>query len=336
MPLKSVSTPSYIKRTRIYVNSSEKIAERSRGPFDYTFRVPEAIQNVVSIELTGWNLSSSLSSSIVGRYNSRLPGTGADVIRSVIPGASTFDIELENETGTYTAVISCDLETALDNLATTGIVYFDETALTDFLFAAYENGIAGASDPVFTAANTTGEFSVDDAGRLFFVAFRSGALTPLRSRMLFKTGPSASDQASRLMGFEPDVDTDRVVSLTTTTGIGSGSNYVTSGIYLYNLQPFRYINVYVDEVSANFEPLARIYLNRISVPEDRQPFNKDYNARLLQEPIRRLDQLSIRLTLEDDKRIADMYDTGHQLTFDVLSVAQETDIPNWVDQKITI
>lgn len=337
MPLKSVSTPSYLKRTRIHVDSSKKENNRSRGPFDYTFLVPNAIQNVVSIELTAWNFSSNFSSSVIGRYNSRFPEIGYDTVRSPIPGASTFDIELENEAGNYTAVISCDLETeAVIDLATTGIVYRDETVLLTFLNGAFGFGVINAADPVFTSANTTGIFSVDDAGRLFFVAYRTGSLVPLRSRILFKSGPTTADQASRLMGFEPNVDTNRVTSLSTTTGIGSGSNYVTKGKYFYNLQPWRYINVYVDETSRNFEPLARIYMNRLQNPEQVVPFNKDHNVRLLQEPIRRLSQLSIRLTLEGDRRIAEMYDTGHQFTFDILSLAQEPDIPDWVEQKIVI
>lgn len=335
MPLKEVSTPLYLKRTRIFVDSTEKNAERSRTAFDYTFDVAEAIQNVVSIELSEWNISSDLAVSATGRYNTALPNTGNDTTRSIIPGASTFDIELENETNTEKLVIPCNLEILSDDNALTGFIFNGEASLLTALDEAFASGLALNGNTTFSAANTTGEFNVDSSGRLFFVAYRTGTLVPLRSRILFKTGPTSADQASDLMGFEPNVDTPRIASTSTTAGIGSGFNYVTVGSFYYNIQPYRYINVYVDEMQQNFEPVARIYLNRLETPENIRPFNKDHNARLLQEPIRRLDRLSIRLTYDnDDKRIPEMLDTGHQLTFDVLSIAQETEIPEWVQQEI--
>ena len=341
MPLKEVSTPHYVKRTRVFVNSDEKNPSNSRGPFDYSFDVAEPIQNVVSIELTGWNIDGEVYSTFVGRYNSVAPlANPNDQTRSIIPGASTIDVELEDETGTVFLVVNMNVEMGLGEISSTGIVLEDATALLNVLNATFITQLGRVGNATFSNANTVGQFLEDTAGRIYFVAYRVGILVPLRSRFLFRTGPGASDQASRPLGFPP-VDTPRVTALTATPGVGSGLNYVVVGSHYYNLQPWRYINVYVDEMSNNFEPVARIFYHREtglanSNPANRRPFNIDNRSRLLQEPLRRLDRLSIRLTLDDDKRLAEFLDTGHQLTFDVLSLAQEPTVPGWVDQRNTI
>lgn len=337
MPLKSVETPKYLKRTRIFVDSKDKIADRSKGPFDYVVRVADPFQNVVGIELVEWNLHGFLSSTFLGRYNSRLPGQSSyDTVRSQIPGASTFDVELEDETGTIFLTVDVNMEEAIGDLSTCGMVLLNDAFFLPALEGAFNNRLAVVGNATFNTGNVTIDFSVADSGVLQLVAFRTGTNVPLRTRLLFKTGPGAADGAARALGFVEGVDTPRVLALSSTPGIGSGSNYTTLGTYFYNYQPWRYINVYVDEVKSNFEPLERIYIKRIRNPKYRQPCNKDHNLRLLSEPVRRLDQLSIRLTLDDDHRIADFLDTGHQLTFDVVTLAQETTIPHWVQQKITL
>lgn len=343
MPLKFVNTPHYIRRTRVFVDSADRNESRSRGPFDYTFDVGDEIQNVVAIELVGWNFNSLYSSTFLGRYNTTAPTSSGDTVRSVRPGAHTFDILIEDENNINSILLQSDMEQIVPTLVPISQAWYALKDPTDvrsligmyfqfvFVFLFQNSGLG------ITPVNTTMRIEENTLGQLQMMFFRTGGLDPMPSYFMNKSGPTADDNAGRTAGFIDNKDAPTTATLSTTTGIGSGTNYVATSDFLINQQPFRYINVHVKEVEEDFSPLARVYLNRITdINEYIRPCNEGMNTRLLTNPVRRLDRMSILITLDQGYRLSGNFPQSHQLTFDVLSIAQAPIIPHWVGQRLLL
>lgn len=341
MPLKEVSTPHYIKRTRIAVDSRERDLARSKSRSDYVFNVPEQIQNVIGIELVGWCFDTLYAPTYIGRYNTfapqRFPG---DEIASPIAGLHTADIMLQDPNNlNRTMVFTIDAENFLGipggSASFCWFLFESSTITVQVMALATTFTFLGLNDPNFNTGNTQLQFQTDDLSVFNMYWYDSATFEPFYSFFLFKSGPTASDQASRALGFEPFVDTSIPPLFDVTPNPPSNQQYVLFGDYKANAQPCRYLNVHVKEVTEDFDPLARVYIDRISDPEYKRPCNEGSNMRLLSNPVRRLDRLSIRLMVED-YRVGQLQTPDHQLTFDVLSLAQESSIPTWVKQKVVM
>lgn len=343
MPLKFVNTPHYIRRTRVFVDSAQRNTLRSRGPFDYTFDVDEEIQNVVAIELVGWNFNSLYASTFLGRYNTTAPTSAGDIVRSVTPALHTFDILIEDENSVESIILQADMEQIVPTLIPISQALYALNDRTDvrsitglyfqfvFVFLFLNSGLT------ITPIDTTMRIEESSTGQLEMMFFRTaGPFEPMPSFFMFKSGPTADDNAGKSLGFIETTDTT-LPALTTTTGIGSGTNYVATSEFLINQQPLRYVDVTVKEVEEDFTPLARVYLNRITdVNEYIRPSNEGMNTRLLTNPVRRLDRLSINVTIGDNYRLSENIPQSHQLTFDVLSIAQIPSVPTWLSQRLLL
>lgn len=345
MPLKRVDTPHYIKRTRLFVDSKFREESGSKNGTDYKFKIREEIQNVISMELIGWNIDSLISPTWTGRYNTPTPGSTTDLVASRTPGAHTYDIFIEDEDSPPVTSLLFTVDMEFMGELPASFAWRSLTSASDVVdvFATYVAMsfiyVTQASDPI-SYANTNMSIETTSEGVFQMSVYRDAAYDaaepPMPSYFLFKSGPTADDNAGRALGFKDTEDTIKP-ALTTTAGIGSGTNYVLESSYLINMQPFRYVDIRVKEVEADFSPLSRVYLNRVTKsPPYIRPWNEGFNARLLTSPIRVLKDLSIRLTLDNNTRISTTTVGSHQLTFDVLSLAQVPIVPDWLEQRLLL
>lgn len=341
MPLKEVSTPHYIKRTLITVDSRLRNPERSRSRSDYTFDGFEAIQNVIGIELVGWCIDSLYAPTYIGRYNSLVPQRWpGDEESSIVPGLHTADIMIQdpnnlNRTMVYTADAENIFGAPGGSVSYCWFLFiFSDSVVASIALAAIFTFVI-ANDPNFNVGNTQFQMNQDDLSVFTMWWYDSGTLDPFYSFMLFGSGPTYADQGSRALGFEPFVDTTIPPLFDTTPIAPNNLQYVVFGDYKANVQPCRYLDVHVAEFFEDFDPLARVFIDRFATPTYHRPCNEGSGMRLLSNPIRRLDRLSIHLTVEK-YRVGRFLTPDHQLTFEVLSLAQEPKIPNWVDQKIAL
>ena len=350
MPLQTVGTPFYIKRTRIFVNSKDKIPGESRSEFYYTVSIRGDIKDVVSIELVDWNLSNLYSPTFIGRYNSLLPGKyyPGPVIdelgvndRESYGAVSKFDIRIQDETLTDEIILTVDMAEYLFPQSLAGVQYRTRQALVDAVSAAiaYHFEKLGVTNPIINYTNTSFTVGLDDAGHLQIYFFRTIGNAPMPCYFLFATGPSVSESAPRPLGFLPGVDT--TLPPLTDSGV-VGLQYILTSPNLVNLIPFRYIDISVDE--ANIKPIARVFFQSPQAtdssvggpgvdPTYLQPFDKGLNSRLLTDPIDKMDRITVKLELPGGRDPSFYGDASHQLTFELLSVVPAQQCSNWLTQK---
>lgn len=334
MPLKILPTDGYIKRHLVLVDSKNRVPERSKGPYDYSVDVPEEIQNVVGLEIVGWNFNSLISPTFVGRYDTFFANKDPSQTPSVIPGIKTFELEIFNETSTASVVLPVDLE----NLISVSPLSF--TNMRSKIAHAVQESLDGALGQYGNAAvnntNTTifaTITSVNSAPRLGIVAYRSAAPNdPLPATIRFTdTIEDAEDRAMLPLGFRRgDV---QVAEYKTNPVIVLGPAYEILSPFEVNEMPLRYIDVFVRQTEGTYSPQDRINLVGDTDAATYAIGDKKPLMRILTDPIRRLERLDIRLQFPQGVRIPESLNINHQLSFEVLSLEQSTSVPSYVKQK---
>lgn len=338
MPLKTLRNRSYLDRHMIHVSSEDAVPSESPGVFDFTVKLQNEIQNVVSIELVGWSLPSFLAPTFPGRYNTLFSDRTRGDVASNVPAATSFNWRIYDATQTASVDLNVNVENP-DSLSTLPFSYANE-ALTS-LVSALRNSATGALDKQgiteVNSFNTTLVVEVDaNTGLLKMYAMEAATQTPLPSTISFLPNASnASDYAARAMGFQQGQSYVGVLQANASPS-SSGFDYIVQSPRAITLSPFRYVDVFVQQAAADFSPLDRVYINSASTtPIYIQP-SADRTVRLLTNPVRRLDKLNIALKLENGKRIATGLASGLQLTFQVLALSQKNEVPKWVQQEFKI
>jgi len=346
MPLQVVDTPYYIKRSRVF---AEHVIGEPRDPsstlppkyVDYIVTVPKQLQNIVGLELRNYSLRSSLTPTFSGRFDTVYLEYPGDNQQSTIAGNSKMDVLLSESSGT-SLLLQIDMENIIlesfaNQYGVTGD-YFMWLVNTGVVFSHL---LVAAVQPVLDnrwlfQRQTTPSPVPDSIGEGSFNVFFFNVPFPYAPRryalfmqdmdapnefadvsLLFATGPNESDSMHRQLGYEK-VDTvpDPVWGGTLST-------------YTNNLNPLRYVDVTVKE-APELNPVARIFLNDHKMT---RPINQIPTAvRWLQQPIQRLDELTISLRLEGGRRLASTEDPTHWLEFEILSLEPAQNIPSWVDQ----
>ena len=333
MPLLTLDTPQYIKRTKVYTNYIESNAlDPNVFDINYTFELPLLIQNVIGIELSNYSFGTYLFPTFAGRFKTLLPnqlyqnGLPIDYVRNNVNGSKTVDIEFGDANGVDTITITVDFE-EIDfgegdrvSLANTLIIdVHGYTALFGFLLFAFLYPvlpIVGAFDPaVYTiGGDTTGLGPISLYIRRTLAPFDYG-----RVRFLFVTGPSAADSAHKQMGFDKEDTTPDPI----TNGV--------LGRYIPNTTPFRYIDINIREFD-EFKPVARAYGGFKS---HQRPFNPiPHSLRLLSHPLQRLTSMNINISIAGGLPPANFGSRNHNLEFEILSLEPSVNVPSWVTQKI--
>jgi hypothetical protein len=342
MPLQDTSTPYYLQRYRLFVDSDEKIPSESPTEFEYTVRIRGSIRNVVSIELVDWSLQNIYAPTFIGKYNSLLPGnyySAGEVTaalgtndRHTYASMSKFDIRIQDETFTNEHLLTVDMDEFLFPQSLAGVQYNSRQAVVDAVTEAiaFHFEKDGVTDPNINYTNTSFFVGLDTPGHLQIYFYRTVGNAAMPCYFLFETGPSVSDAAPKPLGFLPGVDT--TLPPLAPSGV-VGDQYILTSPNLVNPIPVRYVDVIVKE--ADIEPLARVYFqSRFDAdPYYNQPFDKGLSVRLLTEPIDYLTKLTVKLQLPDGQEPSFYGAASHQLTFELLSFVPVQECSNWMIQK---
>lgn len=298
MPLQDPkSVSNYIKVNKIWINSDEKV---DGNAYNYRVVLKEQIQYVTGMELTSYNL----------------PNTIAPTFSSV-----TDKLDFFISDGVDTTVLT--LEFPIDryvyeaNFDTVGTGYTDtlQTLLQDATDADPWFGVDGPYHLYWTVnsrADEKTEVVLDTDGE---VGFTFG--------FNFTSGPNTDQAANYAMGFEKQdyVDDGNLTLVSPNKTI---------------MEPYRYIDINIDEVK-EFQPFARVFIttnpfygitsNEINVARTRM---------ISSEPIRRLQHLTIKITLEGGVVPPVDDSLPHDLGITIFSVANEGEVPAWVNQTFVL
>lgn len=323
MPLEVLPTRSYLDRKVLRVSSRDRNEAKSRSATDFVVDLDQEIQNVVSIELVGWNWSSHALSTFIGRYDSVLGINGPGVERSIIPGRSRFLIRVFDVGGVNFVDLPVDMEnannTTYDYSFANWVVRVAQ--LDDAIAASVQAALAQFGNAFVNDANTNFTVAYTGDNRLAFNFFTDPGATPLRSQIRFTSdAPGSDDSAASVLGFDDG-------EIYTSTGVSE----TLTAPYEINEQVDRYLNVYVGE-AAEFSPLAKVFVQRISNGKSYFRAKPAFRPRILTDPVRKMSQIQIRLTAGDDERIPSTVDPDFDFTFHVLYLRPVSSAVSWAKE----
>lgn len=304
--------PQFLHRRRIQVSShtaNSNFDGTGRWNIsDFTERVDGAPSEVVSMELT---------SVIMPRcYISPFPR-----------GSRFLDVRLEMEadpTQTLTYTIEMPPRFYVTRKRTWDVILDTLTRQMD-----YQN------DPNFNTSNgvswvleTDQEFADGTYGASVVTAKQYDSSTIL-VYFLFGSGGHADDTPWWEFGFDQGVDVGG------TQVLPSGDTVLRPvPLRAVNFWKDRYVDVFVDQVP-ELSPHSRIFL---CDPVDYINKSKKCpdGVRVLTESVHLLDVVRIRLRLANDRPIFEGANDPSSLTFDLLQVVQQGQIPSWVNQEFEL
>jgi hypothetical protein len=200
--------------------------------------------------------------------------------------------------------------------------------------------------------------NLNDPSRFFM--YPASSVRRFKLALLFKSGPNAGRHVGteKMLGFEPGVDAvaldvqqdpevyvDDFVnyiqngSLVETTFL---KKYLTVAPNTIDSMPFKFIDVKVKEVP-ELDPLARIFLERPNFSETRTltlprtvPLNDYHGMRFLDQPIKNLRKVSLKLVLEGGRKLKACFDPKHFFVLEILSLSRESSVPDFAEGAIVI
>lgn len=307
MPLQALDSQSYVRRTRLLVDS-DKRDESSLSQFDFVFELPTPYERVIGLELVGYNMKRDVQQTLIADNPPFYGNLFIDVYmdnKSTFTDPYYFTVELAPRNYTSAADFAVDLTTALNNAMDAGG------------HGTYNTGL-GVSWAVTVSS--------DDSLILLDYTVTGGNTY---TQFLFGTGPNAHRSAARVLGFPEGVDTQEyreyIVPVFGTAFIDKPQQSASA-----NLNRWRYIDVRIDEFR-ELDPVARIPLLG---PNDLKEGEDLARVRLLTNPVRELSSMRFKLTMPDGSAPLERSLGGFDLVFDVLLLAPETGIPTWVQQKL--
>jgi hypothetical protein len=351
MPLQSLESPGYIKRTKVFANYRFEVDETGdfvvpiQSDLQYQVAFKDEVQNVVGVELRSHHVRTALAPTMIGRYRNPYPFTTfpAPTNRETNNGNHVADVQLTNLADpsiVVTLAVDMDLVSLLytpPNQNPGGPVESLPAPLAGFNLKT-SVGLTVVSDlfeAVLFHLNLlfdnhpnrgdfgTDEFAHDEGTDIFHLYFAdtAGAFTGDEVKILFRSGASNADSMHAVLGFD-QVDT-------TPDAVSNGAR----APYVANLRPFRFIDVSILELP-EFRPHSRIFM-------DFDNFTKPTNPnprcmRLLTRPLQRLSTFTVLLTVEGLKPVSYRGSITHELEFEVLSIEPSINVPGWVKQRLTL
>lgn len=339
MTFAKVVGPHYIKRTLVYVSSSNRDPLKSENNLTYTFPLPEQLQNVVGIELKQYSLPRSLGPSSVGQFE--FSGLLADTTPPINNAAVQSTAEVPWQFISYPAGADFDFKiigsldpafflffTFLFYVPLTGQIVERAGVATAanldwvgrFYFFGLDYADGTVNFPVLASYDFEGGI-LPHAGRFFFGYKISGTSNYATVNLLY--GDQASDRSSAtVLGFQPYRNT-------------TFFQEPIIGDYLATERRFPYVDVFIQEMS-ELGIVARIpivdeYSDSYVASEDPPP-----KVRILKNPVQRLKELTISLRLEDGIIPSSYADVGHDLVFEVYSLSEVGSVPEWVNQALEL
>lgn len=324
----------YLQRTRVFVNSNERVVEESQNGWTFTIVMPQEIHNVVAIELYQYNVSRDagptfsgvfdFERALYGDFKAQQNKTdGKTPVRMYFPdeaGTPSFEITSEYDPAkVFFAPLNLGAYPTADYILLPS--YLQNIFATDWGSRAV---VAGIAPPVISNyASENGTLYPDE--RIFYRFYNTTAPANLAEiTYKYKTGNvDTSENTARVFGFNPYKDTQ------------VDANSYTKGDYLINTRPYRYLDVFIDEVD-ELKPVARIPLVNRQDDDFVVSENPPRLPRILIRTVERLRKMHVRLRLEGGRIPPTVADTGTDLVFDVYSLAPIQKLPNWVNQTFVM
>lgn len=331
MPLKHFGeqlTP-YLRRDYIRVSAEDREEDESRSPFDYTVRLKEVIQDVVSIELVGYDFSSALAPTFLSNLQSRRPFLQDE-------GMHLFNLRIYHSNATDFVDIVVDMQQPGDpdyDYSDVLVEFIGGSTSNRALEEAITQALTNQGNAFVNIGNTTPHVRQRESGQLDIFFIRTGP-TPVNSVISF---PSAGS-AARPLGFADD--SVSYASVTNTDyATGTGTNQVITSPQSVNQQPTRFIDVHLRE-TPELQPLARVYIERpYAITAQYDNARMPRMQRILTDSLRRLEKLTISLTTGDEKRVIPLTaPIFNSLVFEVVSLrpAGKCEPPYWVKQAFVL
>lgn len=315
MPLQTVpSSAQYLHRRRVFVDPyiDRQNVAADGDISEITVKVDNHPQFVQSIELTNYNFPLDMAPTFINEDGD-------------FAGSNYLDIRLQDypaavQTLEFTAVLPTYRFTSIQALKDYLPDFLDE--LMDAQSHAYFN--TGNGD-AFTVVDNQEFLNSGNTGAIIIKNERSSVANSNSLYYLFGTGANAANSPKNQLGFPDGGDVGGPQTIN-----GTFITHPMPTTY-WNLYPFRYVDLFIDEVS-ELTPHSRIWLTRT---DDFKRVRQANDAvRLLADPKKRLETLTIRLRLPDGRRPNMISNQGYDLTFDILLVSPEVSIPDWVKQQI--
>jgi hypothetical protein len=325
MPLLKLDRPLHVRRERVFVDSQQRDRDLSRDEFDIVFRLPRRLQNVQAVEVVDYNVPSDIAPT----FFADAPG---------LPGNNMLDVEMERVSTGDTLAFTVELDTEVF-YATYGDMVEGVRAQIEAAMDVQGDAFFATGNDLLVKAEANVAEVLDGAEQgltNFYLQHDVAApATPeeARLRFLFGTGPNRGRSPARVLGFDEGADT--VVVGPATVFFGTAVQSETRGYKIAALRPSRYVDVFLKEAQPGLRqgaPLARLPLADASFL--RVPRRVD-RPRLLLDPIRALDRLSLRLRLEGGRPPAPA--TGHDgwdLVLDLLVLADRPAVPEWAGRHV--
>lgn len=318
----------YLKQTLVPITNEDRIVTESSDNFTFTVNLDRAIPQVVSIELAYFSVPRLITPSFVGAADLyQIIRDGKIVLSNTVRNTET-DVRLTAIDGIETLEFTSSMDTALiliSFITLTGITV-SEFLLLQYLYFDFVGkwSLKASATPGTTITPTNYRLSftgLTDPVLEFFLQHKASSVYGT-VELLYGTGPSRADQSSAVLGFKPNVDT------TPTADRNSAR-----ADYVINTRPYTYVDVNLEE-AAELRPLARIFTVDESSDAYATQENPVRRPRLLANPVPLLDQLNVTLRLPGGLRPSYVCGIGMDLVFSVLSLAEETRIPEWLKQTI--
>ena len=301
MPLeREKSSQNYVRVSKLFLSSKDRNVN-SFGPYDYFIDLDEDIQYVVGMEITGYNFPSEISPTFVAE------GTKS-------PGTNKLDFQLE--AGAISKTFTATWPEKQYNYQNVTVPY-----LSYVLVLAQIMNLAIETDPDFGvgAPNQATFASTPDPEERTHVTVTGAGVTGFA--FLFDSGPNEANSAFNAMGY---AKTDTVVALDQVSPTRT------------NLRPFRFIDINLDQ-AREFTPLKRVYTtDNIYYGTVRNDPNITRTRLLSSQPLRKMQRINVKITLEGGVIPPTTIGLDHDLTVTVFSVANETSVPSWVKQVFVL
>jgi hypothetical protein len=291
MPLQEAvfGAKTYIKSTRVSTSNQAEVPPV--GSYFYSVQLPQAIQNVVGVELSEWTLPQALAP----------PFLYSNTFQIILHGPSLADETFTVQLGANYFVYN--YPTAPANS------YVDMVA--QVLNDAVQSSAVYGPKVSFSVAVMANEFTSISLETIPYLGWSGpGSIT---FDLIFTTIP---ESPAKFMGFE-------VLDYLSNSQL-NGSSVLVQNITSnspVDLSPFRYVNVTLGEVP-EARPLAQIYLKNERFSTVR---NVGYTpVRFLTNPIKTLSTLTVDVRLENGNRPTSFAE--HDFTFIVYSLSNEIQV----------
>ncbi len=319
MPLFKNEHQAYIRRIRVYVDSDQRL-EGSKSEFDFVFPLTNLIENVVGIEMVGYNIKTDLQQTFIAQTSTQDGNNILDI--------SVNDILTLSNPLTYTATIPPRNYVTVADLAAN-------------LQATLRATVVALGDPFWSSGIPEREWIVlptNQTGTItaLYIVMGYGAFEIMNNAVFeFGTGDNRLNSGGGQLGFFTDEDT----SVTIITG---GRTVIRPiPVQVPQLQPFRFLDVSITD-APELETVGRIMLVDDPIV-DSKTRDIDSRPRILTQPIKRMETMHVVCTMgptfhETQSKTRPPLSRsrgGIDLIFDILVIAQEQDIPSWVQQEWT-